>query len=245
MAGQVPQVPPPDLLEPLGVKVVSALGSPGQETVTTRVLRRSCRRRRRAVTRARTLCSARTTSWPRTRPCCPRPPRPAPPRPPPSTSPPSTPRGGRTAAWAGRGRACSSARSLWRPHRPTPGGDRLVANIFIYIFDNYQSYQRQRTLSTNAAISTEREPIIRAPKRTIYTQGRPPWYDSQGQQVEPFVIGICGGSASGKTTVANKIISELDVPWVTLLSMDSFYKVLNERQHEAAAVNEVRTERES
>ena len=35
MAGQVPQVPPPDLLEPLGVKVVSALGSPGQETVTT------------------------------------------------------------------------------------------------------------------------------------------------------------------------------------------------------------------
>jgi len=56
--------------------------------------------------------------------------------------------------------------------------------------------------------------------------------------VEPFVIGVCGGSASGKTTVANKIISELDVPWVTLLSMDSFYKVLNERQHEAAAVNE-------
>ena len=73
--------------------------------------------------------------------------------------------------------------------------------------------------------STEREPIIRAPKRTIYTAGRPPWYDSQGQQVEPFVIGVCGGSASGKTTVANKIISELDVPWVTLLSMDSFYKV--------------------
>ena len=44
--------------------------------------------------------------------------------------------------------------------------------------------------------------------------------------------------------MANKIISELDVPWVTLLSMDSFYKVLNERQHEAAAVNEVRTGRE-
>ena len=39
------------------------------------------------------------------------------------------------------------------------------------------------------------------------------------------MIGICGGSASGKTTVANKIISELGVPWVTLLSMDSFYKV--------------------
>lgn len=46
--------------------------------------------------------------------------------------------------------------------------------------------------------------------------------------------GICGGSASGKTTVATKIIESLDVPWVTLLSMDSFYKVLNQKQHEMA-----------
>lgn len=38
-------------------------------------------------------------------------------------------------------------------------------------------------------------------------------------------LGICGGSASGKTTVAQKIIESLDVPWVTLLSMDCFYKV--------------------
>jgi len=98
--------------------------------------------------------------------------------------------------------------------------------------------QRQRTFSTSATISTDREPIIRDRRRTIYTAGRPPWYDSQGQQVEPFVIGICGGSASGKTTVANKIISELGVPWVTLLSMDSFYKVLNEKQHLMAATNE-------
>lgn len=42
---------------------------------------------------------------------------------------------------------------------------------------------------------------------------------------DSFVLGICGGSASGKTTVATKIIESLDVPWVTLLSMDSFYKV--------------------
>lgn len=76
-----------------------------------------------------------------------------------------------------------------------------------------------------------------------------------------LILGICGGSASGKTTVATKIIEFLNIPWVTLLSMDSFYKVnqrfhfnakevdefvyfniyfkvLNERQHEMAARNE-------
>lgn len=44
------------------------------------------------------------------------------------------------------------------------------------------------------------------------------------------LAGLCGGSASGKTTVANKIIEALDVPWVVLLSMDSFYKVINKKK---------------
>jgi uridine kinase len=43
---------------------------------------------------------------------------------------------------------------------------------------------------------------------------------------------------SGKTTVAKKIIEELNVQWVSLLSMDSFYKALDEEQHEAAFRNE-------
>jgi len=50
--------------------------------------------------------------------------------------------------------------------------------------------------------------------------------------------GLAGGSASGKTTVAKRIIESLGVPWVSLLSMDSFYKVLNEEQHKQAALNE-------
>uniref|UniRef100_G1RGT1 Uridine-cytidine kinase n=1 Tax=Nomascus leucogenys TaxID=61853 RepID=G1RGT1_NOMLE len=49
--------------------------------------------------------------------------------------------------------------------------------------------------------------------------------------------GLGGGSASGKTTVARMIIEALDVPWVVLLSMDSFYKVLTEQQQEQAAHN--------
>lgn len=75
-------------------------------------------------------------------------------------------------------------------------------------------------------------------RRTVYTAGRPPWYDTHGQTVRPFIIGVCGGTASGKTTVAQKIIEALDVPWVSLLSMDSFYKVLNEQQHDAANCNQ-------
>lgn len=52
------------------------------------------------------------------------------------------------------------------------------------------------------------------------------------------MIGICGGSASGKTTVARKIIEALNVQWVSLVSMDSFYKTLNDEQHDKAIENE-------
>lgn len=87
--------------------------------------------------------------------------------------------------------------------------------------------RRQRTTSTSQSTKkTSKESVLYRKFRTIYTAGRPPWYNCAGQQVEPFVIGICGGSASGKTTVAEKIIESLSLPWVTLLSMDSFYKVI-------------------
>jgi len=69
--------------------------------------------------------------------------------------------------------------------------------------------------------------------------GRPPWYDAQGHNfVEPFIIGICGGSASGKTTVSQRIIEALDVPWVTLISLDSFYRVLDDEDMKKVHRNE-------
>lgn len=50
--------------------------------------------------------------------------------------------------------------------------------------------RRQRTTSINQSTTiTSTESIIRSNNRTIYTAGRPPWYDCTGQQVEPFVIG--------------------------------------------------------
>lgn len=51
--------------------------------------------------------------------------------------------------------------------------------------------RRQRTTSINQTKTIDAsESIIRANNRTIYTAGRPPWYNCEGKQVEPFVIGL-------------------------------------------------------
>ena len=80
------------------------------------------------------------------------------------------------------------------------------------------------------SITTDNECRQMVAGKTIYTAGRPPWYDASGQLRDAFVIGVAGGSDSGKTTVARKIIEELGVPWVVLLDMDSFYKSLTMEQ---------------
>ncbi|KJH48475.1 uridine kinase [Dictyocaulus viviparus] len=105
------------------------------------------------------------------------------------------------------------------------------------------SRQRLRTMS---GTKTENHLITTRTGRKIYTKGRPPWYDRMGNTLkQPYLIGISGGcsvtvldrfsSASGKTTVAEKIIEKLEIPWVTILSMDSFYKILNEEECALAA----------
>jgi hypothetical protein len=54
--------------------------------------------------------------------------------------------------------------------------------------------QRAMSLSAASAISTERQPILRWRQSTIYTAGRPPWFNVEdGQAARPVVIGICGG----------------------------------------------------
>ncbi|GAB5568993.1 uridine-cytidine kinase-like 1 isoform X2 [Prionailurus iriomotensis] len=113
---------------------------------------------------------------------------------------------------------CSNAESL----------DRLLPAV------GTRRSPRKRTTSQ----CKSEPPLLRTSKRTIYTAGRPPWYNEHGtQSKEAFAIGLGGGSASGKTTVARMIIEALDVPWVVLLSMDSFYKVLTTQQQEQAARN--------
>lgn len=59
----------------------------------------------------------------------------------------------------------------------------------------------------------------------------PPWSNTS-------IIGIAGSSGSGKTSLSLAIINELSLPWVVLLSMDSFYKPLTAEESKAAFRNE-------
>jgi len=63
------------------------------------------------------------------------------------------------------------------------------------------------------------------------TRYSPPWVDLS-------IIGIAGSSGSGKTSVAMEIVKSLNLPWVVILVMDSFYKTLSPEQHAKAHVNE-------
>ena len=63
------------------------------------------------------------------------------------------------------------------------------------------------------------------------TSYEPPWANTS-------IIGIAGSSGSGKTTLSLAIIRELSLPWVVLMSVDSFYKPLTHEQSAAAFQNE-------
>jgi uridine kinase len=45
--------------------------------------------------------------------------------------------------------------------------------------------------------------------------------------MKPLVIGLAGGSGSGKTSVTNKILEQLDAKRVTVIQHDSYYKDLS------------------
>jgi uridine kinase len=56
--------------------------------------------------------------------------------------------------------------------------------------------------------------------------------------VQPLVIGVAGGSGSGKTTVVRRIVDALDGAGVTVLEHDRYYRDRNDlRLEERAALN--------
>lgn len=79
------------------------------------------------------------------------------------------------------------------------------------------------TESTSQFATTEKtEPSKR------YT---PPW-------TKPYIIGIGGFSGSGKTSISQKIILELNQPWTVLLLCDNFYKALTEEERKLALASQ-------
>ncbi|GAB7346941.1 hypothetical protein MBLNU459_g2003t1 [Dothideomycetes sp. NU459] len=63
------------------------------------------------------------------------------------------------------------------------------------------------------------------------THYSPPWANTS-------IIGVAGSSGSGKTSLALAIIKQLSLPWVVILSMDSFYRPLTPEQSQRAFRNE-------
>ena len=41
-----------------------------------------------------------------------------------------------------------------------------------------------------------------------------------------FVIGLAGGTGSGKTTVARNLLRRLELDWITILQQDAYYRDL-------------------
>ncbi|KAI0777112.1 armadillo/beta-catenin/plakoglobin [Irpex lacteus] len=83
------------------------------------------------------------------------------------------------------------------------------------------------TLSRNVTTTDLGRIQLQAMKNTVLkSHGRPPWYGEDGLPTsDAFVVGIAGGSASGKTHVARQIVESLgSLPSVVILSQDSFYR---------------------
>ena len=55
-----------------------------------------------------------------------------------------------------------------------------------------------------------------------WIQGNPP--------KRTFLIGVAGGTASGKTSVCRAVVDRLQLPSVQILSMDCFYRPLTDKQ---------------
>ncbi|KAG6042275.1 hypothetical protein E4U41_000019 [Claviceps citrina] len=72
------------------------------------------------------------------------------------------------------------------------------------------------------------ESHVTVQKRAHYS---PPWADVS-------IIAVAGSSGSGKSTLSQAIVKKLDLPWVVILSMDSFYKTLTPEQSKLAFSNE-------
>ncbi|KAF6757225.1 uridine/cytidine kinase [Ephemerocybe angulata] len=97
----------------------------------------------------------------------------------------------------------------------------------------------ERLVLGNGDGATEVASMPSKKNQVLVSHGRPPWYGEDGQRIcDAFVIGVAGGSASGKTHVARQIVKKLgSIPTVIILSQDSFYKYHTPEELELAHAN--------
>ncbi|BEI84761.1 hypothetical protein CcaverHIS002_0501620 [Cutaneotrichosporon cavernicola] len=92
-------------------------------------------------------------------------------------------------------------------------------------------HSRRSTMSPRAS--------FRGKNVVMASRGRAPWYTPDGQSVPAYVIGIAGGSSSGKTSVARAICKGLNnIPTVLILSQDAFYKYHTQEDIQQAMNND-------
>eukprot|EP01083_Nonionella_stella_P082915 229050_1 len=78
-----------------------------------------------------------------------------------------------------------------------------------------------------------RKQISSVDVREPHINGRTPWYlnsSKSKKHKQTFLIGVAGGTASGKTSVCKAIVNNLRLPWVQILSLDCFYRPLTDEE---------------
>ena len=74
--------------------------------------------------------------------------------------------------------------------------------------------EKRRRAVSNCGGNTQAEPFDLIPMDTLMPKS--------------MIIGICGGTGSGKTTVAQKIIASIGEPYAVYLQQDSYYRNLED-----------------
>lgn len=105
--------------------------------------------------------------------------------------------------------------------------DDLVEDVNKYDLKSPSDEQQQQQQQELQTQNLKHKPSFTSTPKASYI---PPW-------TEPYIIGIAGNSGSGKTSISQKIIQDINQPWTVLLSFDNFYQPLTLEQSKLAFAN--------